>query len=134
MKPVPASVFPLPFPDCKTETDKAVAIVKLGWPAVEPVLQHIVDWVSDRNDPVAHVFAPFLIDIGLPAAPHIATALAGYDGWRKYTLLVDVVANSPQLAGVLRRELEMLAICPTENDAREEVAIQAREILHSMKS
>ncbi|MBO1362094.1 DUF5071 domain-containing protein [Acetobacter sacchari] len=134
MKSVPISVFPLLFPDYKTETDKAGAIVKLGWPAVEPVLQHIVDWVSDRNDPVAHVFAPFLIDIGLPVAPHIAIILAGYDGWRKYTLLVDVVANSHQLAGALRRELESLVICPTENDVCEEVSAQAKEILDSMRS
>lgn len=116
-------------PQHKLETDKAEALVALGYPAVAPVLPDILKCVADRNWPIAQVFLPFLVGIGAPLAPYIRAVLRSDDGWWHYNLLLGVVFYSPELARALRPELEQLAENATPAQQAEELDVIAREIL-----
>ena len=113
----------------KFETEKAKALVQLGFPAVEPVIPQILEWLQDLNWPVGHVFQPFLVEIGGPLAPYIRTVLVGDDDGWKYSLLRGVVYESPDMAHSLRTELERVAREPSVGEAKEEVDLVAIEIL-----
>jgi hypothetical protein len=120
------------IPATKFETDKASALVQLGFPAVEPVMPQILEWLQDLNWPVGHVFQPFLASIGQPLAPYIRVVLAGEDDGWKYSLLRVVVDQSPELARALRPELEHVAKNPSAGEVKEEVNQVAIEILEAL--
>jgi hypothetical protein len=117
------------IPTTKYETEKASALVQLGFPAVEPVMPQILEWLQDLNWPVAGVFQPFLAHIGQPLAPYIRVIFAGKDDGWKYSLLRLVVGQSPELACTLRPELERIARNPSAGETSEEVDQVAVEIL-----
>ena len=119
-------------PSGKSETDKAHALVALGFPIVEPVLPQIIRWMQDPNWPVAGVFLPFLVSIGAPMAPHVRSVLATNDDCWKYALLEAVVRQSPELAAALASELTRLAHNPTAGEQAEGVAQAAQDILRSV--
>ena len=119
-------------PVTKFETEKAAALVHLGFPAVEPVMPQILEWLQDLNWPVGRVFQPFLASIGQPLAPYIRTILAGQDDGWKYSLLRVVVDQSPELARTLRPELERVARSPSAGESKEEVNLVAIEILEAI--
>jgi hypothetical protein len=116
-------------PITKFDTEKASALVHLGYPTIEPVIPKLLEWMQDLNWPVAHVFQPFLASIGQPIAPNVRVVLSGEDSGWKYSLLSAVVSCSPELARALRPELERLARHPTTEDSNEEVDLVATEIL-----
>ena len=119
-------------PTSKFDTDKAAALVRLGFPAVEPVIPQILEWLQDLNWPVGFVFQPFLVGIGEPLAPYVRDVLQGQDDGWKYSLLRVVVDQSPALAQALRPELERVARSPSSGEAREEVDQVAVEILEAL--
>jgi hypothetical protein len=120
------------LPDSSLDTDKAEALVKLGYPAVEPLLEEILEWQQDMNRPVAQVFQPLLVSIGAPLAPYARVILAGKDDSWKYFLLYFVVRESHELARTLRPELERLASNPTKGELEEELDEIAVEILEAI--
>ena len=120
------------IPTTKFETEKASALVQLGFPAVEPVMPQILEWLQDLNWPVGHIFQPFLVRIGEPLAPYIRTVLAGEDDGWKYSLLRVVVDQSVELASVLRPELEHVARNPSVGETKEEVDQVALQILEAL--
>ena len=117
------------LPNDKSETEKAEAIVALGFPVVEPILPLLVEWMQDINWPVAKTLRPFLASIGAPLAPHVRYVLATNDAIWKYWVVRCIVGESAELARVLRPELQRLASLPTPREAEEEVDQMAREIL-----
>ena len=119
-------------PNGKAETEKAQALVALGYPTIEPVLPLIVRWLQDLNWPVARVFIPFLVAIGAPLAPHVRSVLATDDDCWKYALLEAVVRQSSQLTTALASDLKRLAENPTAGEQTEGVARAAQDILRSM--
>jgi hypothetical protein len=119
-------------PTTKFETEKAEALVRLGFPAVEPVMPQILEWLQDLNWPVGLVFQPFLARIGQPLAPYIRDILAGQDDSWKYSVLRVVVDQSPELARALRPELEHVAKNPSAGEVQEEVNLVAIEILEAI--
>jgi hypothetical protein len=120
------------IPVTKFETKKASALVQIGFPAIEPVVPQILEWLQDRNWPVSRVFEPFLVRVGAPLAPYIRPILAGHDDVWKYSLL-HVVSQSTELAYALRPELERIAATPSEGESSEEVDDMALEILEAIK-
>ena len=117
------------LPRDKIDTDKAEAIIALGFPAVEPILPALLEWMQDMNWPVAQVLQPFLADIGGPLAPHVRHVLGTDDDVWKGWLLRCIVAQSAELQTMLRLDLERLAACPTLGEKRETLDIVAKEIL-----
>jgi hypothetical protein len=117
------------LPDDKIETEKAEAIVALGFPVVAPILPRLVEWMQDINWPVAQTLQPFLASIGAPLAPHVRHVLATNDEIWKYWIVRCIVGESVELAQVLKPELQRLASLPTPGEVEEEVDQMAREIL-----
>jgi hypothetical protein len=117
------------IPRHKFDIARAEQICNLGFPAVEPILPEILEWLQDGNWPVAHALHRFVISIGSPLAPYIRPILDGDDDTWKYFILTPVVRNSPELARALMDDLTRIAYSPTPGEDVEEVSELAREIL-----
>jgi hypothetical protein len=130
MWPDPSSLLP----SGKMETDKAEAIVALGYPKVGPILPALLEWMQDMNWPVARVLQPFLVGIGAPLAPHIRCVLGTNDEIWKYWVLRCIVAESTDLAQILRPELKRLACSPTKGEKTQELDIMVQRILGAARS
>ena len=117
------------LPKDKHDTDKVKGIVALGFPAVEPILPDLLEWMQDVNWPVAQALLPFLANIGGPLAPHVRHVLETDDEVWKYFVLSYIVVRSPELQTMLRADLERLATCPTRGEQAEELDMLARQIV-----
>jgi hypothetical protein len=117
------------LPRDKFDTQRAEAIIALGFPAIEPVVPVLLQWMQDMNWPVAQVLQPFLAGIGAPLAPHIRRILETDDTMWKYWVLCDLVARSDELRTMLRPELERLSAHPTPAERTDDLDALAREIL-----
>ena len=118
-----------PLPNDKCDVPGAEALVACGYPAVEPVLPRLLEWIQDGNWPVARVFAPFLATVGAALVPHARRILNGDDDTWKYFLVQDVVAKSAELTVLLHPELERLARFATEGEAAEGLPLMAAALL-----
>ncbi|MES2949621.1 MAG: DUF5071 domain-containing protein [Pseudomonadota bacterium] len=112
------------MPGSKDEADKATKLVSLGYPAVEPVLGEIFEWVEDANWPVAKVFLPFLARVGAPLVPHVRYVLQSQDEQWKRVVLDSIVSQSGALAHGISVDLLRLIDTPT--------AAEQEEGLHTM--
>ncbi|HJW25234.1 MAG TPA: DUF5071 domain-containing protein [Rhodocyclaceae bacterium] len=117
------------LPSDKLETDKAEAIIGQGFPAVEPILPALLEWMQDINWPVAQTLQPFLAGIGVPLAPHVRHVLETQDEIWKYWVVRCLVGESIELARALKPELQRLALEPTPTEREEELDVVAKEIL-----
>lgn len=117
------------IPQHKFDTERAQAVIQTGYPAIEPILPQLLEWIQDMNWPVALILAPFLSSIGNPLAPHIKIILSSNDEIWKYWILNRIVQASSELAISLRREIERLAFTPTAQEVTEEVNIAALEVM-----
>ena len=122
------------IPVGKFDTDKAEAIVTLGFPAVEPILPALLHWMQDMNWPVAKVLQPFLASIGAPLASHVRAILQTDDEVWKSWVLQYIVAESRELARMLQPELARLAASPTPAEREEEVDHDACKILEQLST
>jgi len=114
------------------ETEKAEALVALGYPCIEPILPELIEWMQDCNWPVAQVLQPFLASIGAPLAPHIREVLQSDDDVWKYWVISCIVSESSELACLLTAELQCIALSPTVGEHEHEVDAQARAILERL--
>ena len=117
------------IPQDKHDIKTAEAAIKAGYPAVEPVLPELLEWMQDLNWPVAKVLAPFLASIGRPLVPHLEKIFATDDETWKYWIINDIISESEELAAALRNELERIAYAPTEIELEEEINEDARAVL-----
>ena len=117
------------IPQNKFDTDRAEQAVAAGYPAVEPILPELVEWIQDSNWPVARVLAPFLGSIGTPLIPHIKKIMASDDNIWKYWTLTYLVQDSPEVAAALRDDLQRCADSPTDEERAEGLDELARTIL-----
>ncbi len=106
-------------PATKSETDKARRLVALGFPAVQPVLDEILEWVEDPNWPVAQVFLPFLATVGVPLVPLVRHVLESHDEQWKHAVLANVVGQNDALAHAMAVDLQRLMHTPTEAERAE---------------
>ena len=121
------------IPQNKFDTERANQVVAAGYPAIEPILPDLLEWIQDCNWPVAQVLAPFLGTIGAPLIPHIRKILATDDNMWKYWALTYLVQNSPDVAAELREELQRYADSPTPGEAAEGLNEIAQNILRDTK-
>ena len=117
------------IPQNKFDTERAGQAVAAGYPAVEPILPELLQWIQDCNWPVAVVLAPFLGSIGTPLIPHIKRILATNDSMWKYWTLNYLVRDSPDVVAALREDLERYANSPTPDESADELDEVARDIL-----
>lgn len=119
------------LPKSKLDTGQAEAIVRLGFPAVAPILPELLEWLQDINWPVAQVFLPLLASIGAPLHLHIKKILETDDGMWKYWVLLHVVAQSRELQDLLIVELDQISHHPKPDEKEDGVDEIVREILGS---
>jgi hypothetical protein len=117
-------------PKNKGDLKTADAAIRAGYPAVEPIIADLIEWLQDLNWPVAKKLLPFLQSIGEPLAPHIWRVLGTDDpGW-KYWVLTTLIPTLPaESATQFRRELERLGYEPSLGERSHELDEQAREVL-----
>ncbi len=90
-------------PRTKYDTECVQALADLGYPAIEPILPELLEWIQDMNWLVALVLAPFLASISLPLAPRLRLIMTGDDNLWKNWILRDVIGRSPALLAELIR-------------------------------
>lgn len=116
-------------PANKFDSNAARNAHALGYPAVEPILPDLLQWLQDMNWPVAGQIAGLVVPIGAPLAPHVRRVLdSGDDGW-KYWIISCVIGENVDLFAFFKPDLERIATAPTEGEHREGVDEQAREVL-----
>ncbi len=107
-------------PRSKSDYERAHAAIQAGYPAVEPILGDLIEWLQDCNWPVAKILVPFLQSIGEPLVPHIWHVLESDDDvWRYWVLGYLVPALPPHAAAPFRSELERLCYEPRHNERAE---------------
>ncbi len=122
------------LPQDKHDIDRAVAIMSLGYPAIEPVIPDLLEWMQDLNWPVASALQLPLARVGVPLAVHLRPIFASDDDIWKQVLISRIVAYSPELATELRPELERIASTPTAGERAEEADEAARDVLKGVTS
>jgi uncharacterized protein DUF5071 len=115
----------------KSDWVTAKAIVALGWPTVQPLIPHLLEWTQDGNWPVAHVLSPFLASIGKYILPEIRAVLNQTDDaeWKWFCIWDIIRLMDRATAMELRPELERLAYRPSTRDKGGEVDQITREVL-----
>jgi hypothetical protein len=117
------------LPSDKMDVSRAMEVVRLGYPKVEPLVPKLLEWCKDGNWPVARVFFPFLATIGAAIAPYVKTILAsGDDDW-KFFVLQEIVAKSTGLRTSLKNEIEKMAENPSVGEKASGVDEVAKNIL-----
>lgn len=106
-------------PRGKHDIERAEAAIKIGYPAVAPILPELLEWLQDLNHPVAQVLAPFLASIGSPLIPHIHQIFRTDDHIWKRWIISYIIDESYELATVFRSELERISYSPTESEVEE---------------
>ena len=116
----------------KSDFEHVAKIIELGFPAVEPLLPHLFEWIQDMNWPVAKRVAPFLVSIGRPMFPVLNDVLAGNDLEWQYWCINDVIGELPkELASDYRTLLERLAYSPTALEKHHELNVVALDAVCS---
>jgi hypothetical protein len=116
-------------PRDKHDHESADRAIAAGYPAVEPVLWHLLEWIQDMNWPVAQTLAPFLASIGMPLVPHIKKVFETDDEIWKYWIMGVIFLESPEVAEAFRDELIRIAYTPTESEIMEEIPERALDVL-----
>ncbi|WP_449069270.1 DUF5071 domain-containing protein [Prosthecobacter sp.] len=99
------------IPKHKSDVATARLAVQAGYPAVEPVLYDLLEWLQDCNWPVAQELFDFLGSIGAPLAPHIRRILSSDDQqWRYW--IVGLLRQSPELYSIFRADVHRMACSP----------------------
>ena len=83
------------LPRNKDDAESARALVALGYPAVEPVLSQMLDWLKSNGSPVELVLRAFFADLGVQAVPVVQKALASRHDLLKYSVVKHVVCRWP---------------------------------------
>ena len=120
------------LPRHKADVPAAEAVALRGWPAVEPAVMSLLEWLQDINWPVAQVLAPFFATVGADLAPYVRPVLQSQDDVWKYHIIESVVGRSMSLTQALESELRRLAQSPTPSEHAEELDRVAREALEQL--
>jgi len=98
------------LPRNKEDSPRAAALVALGYPTVEPVLPHMLEWLETNGSPVDMVMREFFVTLGVHAVPAVQKALRSRHDLLKYAVVTHVVARWPADAvAALQSELQGLA-------------------------
>ena len=117
------------IPRDKYDVERAEMAIKLGYPAVTPILPELLEWIQDMNWLVAQPLAPFLASIGSPLIPHIHQIFRTDDEVWKYWIISRIFSESRELATAFRAEIERIAYSPTKQEEEEELQETALDLL-----
>ncbi len=102
----------------------------LGFPAINPILPDLLEWLQDINWPVAHRVAELLAKADVQIAPHINAVFRSDDGIWKYWILSNLAEHlKGDVWALIEPEVVRLSSSPTPDDTAEEADIAAIELL-----
>jgi hypothetical protein len=105
---------------------------QIGFPAINPILLDLLEWLQDANWPIAPDTAALLSRAGFEILPHIRAILKADDGsWKLLTIELVVANLASGIQSELRNEVIRLANHPTQNDRLEGIDVAAWAILNS---
>lgn len=113
----------------KSDEESFRRLRDLGYPAVAPVIPHLLEWIQDPNWPISRHVSGFLASIGDPVIPAIKEVLRGSDDIWKRSCLCLLKDMDHATASRLRSEITRLAVSPTVGETTEDVSDVARELL-----
>lgn len=116
-------------PQDKHDHEAAKAAISAGYPAVDPILPDLLEWLQDMNWPVAQSLAPFLASIGEPLIPHLKKIFESDDVIWKAWIVSRVIEENHGLALVFRDYLESLVRTSPYDEDDEWLIENAREVL-----
>lgn len=129
---VPDELLPC-LPRGKFDEAGVEEAARRGFPAVEPILSHLLMWLQDRNWPISHSVGAFLRTVGEPLADPIRRVLRSRDDiWKHSVLTVLVKDGPPRLRQELAVELQRIAEHPSAREVAEDVPEVAIGILRSL--
>lgn len=104
-----------------------------GFPAINPILPELLEWLQDINWPVADQTVELLSDSGPEIVPHIRRVLVSDDSIWKYWVLSRLCGRlSPVDLVQLIPDIARLADQPSDEDVAEEVDVEARALLATL--
>jgi len=115
-------------PKDKLDVETAQRAVAAVFPAVEPVLYQLLEWIQDCNWPVARELFSFLASIGEPLAPHIRGVFASDDYVWQYWICC-LFAESPSLYALFREDIHRIAASPTTTERLNELDERCRNAI-----
>ena len=83
------------LPTNKDDLVAVEALVRLGYPAVQPLLHDLLKWIRVESWSVAKPIADFLVIIGPALAPEVGRVLASRDDLWKSAVLKNIVTDWP---------------------------------------
>ncbi len=116
-------------PRDKHDHARAEAAIAAGYPAVEPVLPQLLEWLQDMNWPVAQTLSPFIASIGPPLIPHLKHIFETDDQIWKYWIIQEVLQESKELTFEFRDVLSRISQNPTDEEKEEELDVESRKLL-----
>ncbi len=116
-------------PAHKSDLETADAAISAGYPAVEPVLTELLEWLKDFNWPVARRLQPILASIGLPLVQPIDRAFASNDETWQYWIIVCLLSENQDLRKHYQSVLSEIANHPTDLQRQHELDRVAKNAL-----
>ncbi len=114
----------------KSDTDAVQRARSAGYPAIEPILGDLLEWMQDMNWPVAGDIEELLAPIGAPLSPYVLKVLQGGDDIWKYWILSRLAVNFDREARQpIIDECIRIVNHPTDGELAEEVNLAAGDIL-----
>lgn len=118
------------LPRGKDDQPSIERIRALDYPAIDPILPHLMTWLQDMNWPIAGQIATLLIQIGRPLLPHIRRVLESNNDLWKYWVLGYLIKHlDPDVIAELRDDLVEIS---RREDTEEAYAV-AGEILEHLR-
>ena len=107
----------------------------MGYPAINPILPELLEWLQDMNWPVAQALTPLLAKAGPEISPAIQNVFAQKDGWWSYCVL-SVLAPivRPEVWAMLEADIIRMAQHPTLEEQAEELDQAALGAIASHRS
>ncbi|TQV82213.1 DUF5071 domain-containing protein [Denitrobaculum tricleocarpae] len=104
----------------------------VGFPALNPVVPELLEWLQDYNWPVARHVSSLLAAAGPEVAPHIDDALNSDDAIWKFWIIENLAGKlRPTLWQKLYPTIQRIAEHPTAAEIEEEVHLAAKAALES---
>ncbi len=118
------------IPKGKFDTEAVERAAEFGFPAINPILPELLEWVKDANWPAAQDLFPVLADSGPEITPHITAILESNDQCWKYIVLLCLVTKLKlEVSELYQENVVRMAYDPTEDEQNEEIDEQAREVM-----
>lgn len=118
------------IPKDKFDIEATADLGALSDSELSPFYMELLEWVRDKNWPVALPIAQRLADCGIDIVGPLKLVLRSDDSIWKYWVLSEIVVNaSAQVREALSDEVIELINRPSEQDKAEEVDLVARDIM-----